>query len=223
MTVFLKTLALMVAFSFLQGCGNDGQKEFYTGLWDVAKTSVPSKSNDELAAQKKTQYAKVLETIDEPLIIASSGPKRTALIRVSSNAGYEQWHSPGKIGFTFKNGFLTATRGLGGDLMNADVEESIERIGSLSSQPATRIHRYLSGENTIILRSFVCILKHEGQEDTHVSGKTLRLLRVSEKCTNSDTVLNNTYWLDQKDGFIWKSNQWISTQVGAFTFERAFR
>ncbi|MEY8120430.1 YjbF family lipoprotein [Falsihalocynthiibacter sp. BN13B15] len=223
MSVLRKTLVLFGFCFILQSCGNDGQKEFYAGLWDTAKESIPSKKNDDQASEKAASNAQVLAQIDQPLILASSGEVRTALVRVSLNGDYEQWHSSGKIGFTFKDGLLTATRGLGGDLMNADVQESLARLKSNSSQSATRVHRYLSGVNTIVLRSFVCFLRSEGPENTSVSGKSVRLTRVVETCENSDSTFNNIYWRDQRSGFIWKSSQWISTDVGAFIFERAFR
>ncbi|MEY8099409.1 YjbF family lipoprotein [Falsihalocynthiibacter sp. S25ZX9] len=221
MRIFPKTVMVLVFFSLLQGCGNDGQKDFYKGLWEGAKATLPSEKSEAEATEKAAIAIVEKSNIDEPLILATTGENRTLLIPVSKNGDYEQWHAPGKLGFTFKDGVLTATRGLGGDLMDADVEESIARIKTKSSQPATRVHRYLSGVNTIIIRSFVCIIAQEDIENTVVFGKKRSLSRVSEICTNSDTTIENLYWVDPSDGFIWKTEQWISTHVGVFTFERA--
>lgn len=221
MRMLSKSVMLFALFLGLQGCGNDGQKEFYTGLWQSAKDTLPSDEKEALATENAAIAAVELAKIDKPLILTKTGEIRTLLIPVSENGGYEQWHAPGKLGFTFKEGVLTATRGLGDDLMDADVEESIARIRSKSTRPATRVHRYLSGVNTIIVRSYVCIVKQEGLENTSVFGKILRLERVSETCTNSDTTFENLYWVDPRDGFVWKARQWASLHIGTFTFERA--
>lgn len=223
MTFITKLLSVALACFTLSGCGTDGQKEFYGALWQGTKAAIPSEKRDAEIEQAIAAQKEVLAQLDQPVIYATTTNGRSPLIRVSENGPYEQWHTPSKTAATFRSGFLTATRGFGGDLMNADVEESINRLRTGSTAPATRVHRYLNGENKIVTRSFVCIFKTHPTEQINVAGRKRTLRKSSETCTNIDTTIENIYWTDPGDGFLWKSKQWASVFVDSVVFERTTR
>lgn len=226
MTLFTKTVGSLALCLSLMSCGNDGQFDYYSGLFDGLKATLPgaqSKAQAAHAAALTPEALAQLKQLNQPIILATSDIGASPLIRVSQNRGYDQWHSAAKIGFTFKDGLLTATRGLGGDLMNADVEQSLARLRSGSSEPATRVHRYLDGENNIITLRFVCTFERKGQERIDIAGTVHTTIVSHETCNTSDLTLKNTYWTDPRDGFVWKSEQWISTFVGDLTFQRLIR
>lgn len=218
-----KFLALAITCSALIGCGNDGQKEFYGNFWQGAKAAIPSENRDAEIKQAIALQDAAVAQLNQPVIYATTAVGRSPLIKVSENGPYEQWHTPSKIAATFRSGFLTATRGFGGDLMNADVEESINRLRTGSSAPATRVHRYLNGQNKIVTRSYICIFKALPSEQLNVAGRVRSLRKSSETCTSTDTTAENIYWTDPSDGFIWKSKQWAGDFVDSVIFERTMR
>ena len=125
------------------------------------------------------------------------------LIESETNRDTVTYFTPDGISVALKQGVLVGTRGLGFDLMTADVTEV---IGSLhSGARAVRIHHYLDGEDKVVMRSFIC----------DYAGHTT----VTETCYSDGFEIQNRYTMHS--GRITASRQWISPEQGYIRLEPA--
>ena len=99
---------------------------------------------------------------------------------------------------------MVGTRGLGNDLMTADVAQTRAKLRSGGA--ATRVHRRMTGENGVAVATYDCGLSRNGNT-------------VTESCAGPDGQFQNTYVLD-KAGRVAASRQWLSPQSGYVTIQR---
>ncbi len=139
-----------------------------------------------------------------PLKIAVLEDKNLAsvLIQRQQNRDVVTYFTPDGISMAYKSGVLVATRGLGFDLMEADVDEVLQSLRT-GRNGAVRVHRYLDGEDQIVLRSFVC--DYEGSA------------RITETCYSDGFSIENTYQMNA--GSVTASRQWIGPQQGYIRLE----
>lgn len=104
-----------------------------------------------------------------------------------------------------QNGLVTATFGLGFDLISADVSDTWSRLRRTRPGEATRIHRYLDGENQVVTRAFRC--------EVSFSKQGSQTYLATEACRGSDVSFVNTYDI-LRDGAILTSLQWIGPELG---------
>jgi len=141
-------------------------------------------------------------------------PKRGAsatLAPVARNGEVTVWQTLDGITLSFRDGLLIGTRGLGDDLMSADVDGTRAMLRA----PATDLYHlhvrtYLGGEDQTLHRRYHCRETGRTDSDPGVAGETRRIEMV---CTGPDGALRNVYWLDPA-GEIVKSRQWVSPAVG---------
>jgi len=126
---------------------------------------------------------------------------------VGENSGVVSWVTGDRIGLSFKQGVLVSTRGLGQDLMAADVSGSLGALRAGRGQ-TIRIHDYLDGENQIQRRRFQCDIQTAGREVLSIYGLKIATNHVIESCQNPDYSFQNHYWISAGSK-IWQSRQWI--------------
>lgn len=134
------------------------------------------------------------------------------LSKVGENRDIVTWITADGIGLSFKQGVLVATRGLGPDLMAADVGDVVAVLRS-GNGDALRIHDYLNGEDQIVRRSFYCSARTEGRENLNIFGLIIPTRHVVESCQNPDLTLVNHYWITSGNR-IWQSRQWVGSGIG---------
>jgi hypothetical protein len=197
------------ALIILASCGNiqnddSAVKQIWTALTAPEQAASTTLDIDTFRAGLTPE---VLAQIDGPILIAQV-PSRDAvavLTRAGTNSGVDTFLTPDGISISLRDGMVIATRGLGFDLMTADIAEPLTALKGFR-QSAVRIHRYLDGENQPIERSFVCAYSVTGTR------------QVAETCTSSSDAFKNNYILD-KEGNITSSRQWISPQIGSVVTE----
>lgn len=140
-----------------------------------------------------------------PVIIAGAvrKPVNSVLFMSGQNGDVRTYLTPDSISLSLRDGILVASRGLGEDLMSADVSGVRDRIRAGSGQ-ANRGHRYLNGENQIYVRTFTCTYAKSGAE-------------VVESCTGESDSFENRYVL--RNGQIAVSVQWLGPNLGSFRIE----
>ncbi len=130
-----------------------------------------------------------------------------------TNRDHASWVTSDGVGVVLKNDLLTGTKGLGADLLTADLGglDSLVRAGN---GRATRVHRFLDGEGRVFALSYECTLSAAGSETITIIGKSYATRVVSENCVSNQGSFENRYWLGQSDGVMWQSRQWVSEGVG---------
>lgn len=151
---------------------------------------------------------KALAQIGRPVMLAELPGVGMAdiLIFVQQNGPHSTWASSDGVTFAFDRGLLTGTRGMGFDLMAADVEEPLDRVKAGGGE-GTRVHRYLDGENQLVATAFYC--RYARQDNG----------AIRENCKSRLHEFENQYWLT-RDGSIAKSRQWIGPNRGYLVSER---
>ena len=128
---------------------------------------------------------------------------------------YHTWISPDGISLTLRDGgVLVATRGLGEDLVAAEVP-AIRGPGGA----ALRRHRYLGGDERLTEVTFRCRIEPAGRETIEVLERRYATRRVAETCRSGARRFRNDYWLGNQ-GDIRQSRQWISDSVGFIILQR---
>lgn len=208
----LATGAVLAAvLAFVAGCGNDtGNPQL--GL-DMAKRvtakltgkdkAAPPPTADQIRAAVTPEFR--AQNGNLPMLLASSVDKPIAslMFQTGQNGDVRTYLTPDAISFSLRQGVLVASRGLGADLMQADVTQVLPRVLAGSGQ-AQRVHVYLDSEDQEVRRSFTCsYARAEGQ--------------VVETCRGDGTGFENRYVL--RGGRIVTSVQWVSPLLGSFRLE----
>lgn len=123
------------------------------------------------------------------------------------------WQTLDDITLSFRGGSLIATRGLGDDLMSADVAGRLEMLRNArfadESGYYPHIRSYLDGEDRTVFRGYQC--RHVQQTQTGAD-RDGALRRIEELCISPTDRFTNVYWLDP-EGAVIRSRQWISPTI----------
>ncbi len=126
--------------------------------------------------------------------VPAEGPtlelRRAALLP----GGGTLWLSPSGSGFTFEDGLLVATRGVGEDLMSSDLTQLRALLRAGRDGTAERFHTTLDGEGQVVLESYVCTVT--------VRGGTAR-----EDCAGLTRNFVNNYTIAPGTGTVLSSRQ----------------
>lgn len=214
-------LALLSAVA-LASCGSDqpAGTAYLTGMaQQVLGTLGQSGRAPDAAAQPVPEFA--LMELNQPLMVARIASRNAVggLSVVGRNQGFVTWQTGDGISLTLKNGVLASTRGLGADLMSADIAEVVRAIQA-GAGTARRVHRYLDGENQLRPLTFVCDIETTGSGTINVLGAARSTREVTETCTSPDLIFTNVYWIG-RDGLTWKARQFIGVALGHVELEWA--
>jgi hypothetical protein len=133
------------------------------------------------------------------------------------NGDVATWRTPDQRSFSFRDGVLVGTRGLGFDLMSADVSGTLAAISGASGEYAL-FHTTLDGRNKTVFRSFACTMASPVSETIDIFGSLHSVQRHDETCHAFGLSIQNTYWTG--GGVMWKARQWVTEETGYLTSER---
>ena len=166
-----------------------------------------------------------LDQVTEPLLLAELGDLGVAatLIVRTSREGIRTWVTGDDVGLTFAGDVVIATRGLGPDLVSADVTGTRQALGQGAPTGFYgKFHSYLDGENRTVFRSLQCRITGIAPESVEIIGRSHRTRRIDETCYLPGQEILNQFWKGQ-DGVMWKTRQWIGPDAGYMTTERLVR
>ncbi|KMK68026.1 YjbF family lipoprotein [Puniceibacterium sp. IMCC21224] len=210
---------LLAAAIVLSACSSsEGPGAAQTSLAAVKALLTKSEPRPNL---RTTLTPDVLDAIGEPvLLVELTDLGVQAGVLLAQETGSRQiWASQNNITLTLLDGILAETRGLGNDLMSADLSDVRAALRGRTKR-AVRVHYYLNGEDVLEPRAFVCDYRQTGVETIQILAGTYQTTQVSETCTGPDQTLQNTYWIDSR-GIIQKSRQWVAPITGYMEIERA--
>jgi len=145
----------------------------------------------------------------------------SAMMHVTGrNGDVVTWETPERVSVSLAGGVLVATRGLGHDLMSAEVREA--RAALAGSMPAgsdyPRFYGYMDGEHRTWFRSFLCHVVVAERDVVETTSDGRKVTRVTERCTDPDLEFTNVYWR-APDGELVRSRQWIGPELGHIRLE----
>lgn len=132
----------------------------------------------------------------------------------TSRDGTQTWLTPEGASLAMRDGVLTATRGLGADMLASDVAQTLTLLRAGRPGRAQRFHTFIDGQDQAVTRSYICDLTITGPRDVSVPGNKIPALLMTEDCASSDQRFKNFYWLADGTGQIVQSRQWAGPRTG---------
>lgn len=212
----------MAAFAALAACGPMAQNSVGANVVQGVANRVTG-SNDSQAAGDVTAPVEltraVIEQQDADLLRVSliSREVTTFVTLAGRNSTKTTWFSADGLSVTFDRGLLVATRGIGDDLMGADVA-AVQRSFNGGGNHL-RTLEFLSGLDQIERIVFECSMAVTGRETITIFERSYMTTVFEENCASGNTTFKNTYWRDL-NGVIWQARQWISPLVGYLGYQR---
>jgi hypothetical protein len=211
----LLAAGLVVAASVLSACGNDPSVGSGKQLVGAAKSIF---SPHRKAAPPAEITREELRAAGVPLLLVKV-PKlgtRGYLGVYGTNRDVVTWSTADHSTVSLRNGLITATRGLPGDLMSASLPTVADiRAGSGA---VARTHYYLDGLDQTVPTVFRCIIADAGPADIVVAQLAYKTRHDTETCTGGNGTFTNDYWFDSKN-VLRQSRQWVGPLTGYLEIE----
>lgn len=204
------------AASALSGC-SDGVMQ---GATDVAATVgrfIPTLSD----AAQPVQPALSAPDFSVDAIAADPGAYRLVQLssfeetifarRIAGSDGRETLQAQNGFTYAYRDGLLTATRGIGDDLMAASVAETAAALRAGGGN-YSRTFEQLGGLDQILTSTYSCTLADQGMDVVRIGLNEQSARKFSETCVGSEVQFENLYWLDNA-GQIISSRQFVTPTV----------
>ncbi len=212
----VRSAALAALALSLAGCGNDNSQTFRGQmLREMVATSFRAKAKPQpfppaTRAQVRALHADVL------LVTQPIRHVRAPLTPDAVNGDVVTWRSADGVTISLRNGIVTATRGMGQDIMSALTPD----ISTIASGTGTveRADYTLNGLEQDKQASFTCFLSDLGTESIDLAQITYRLHHVAETCSGDAPTFTNDYWIGPHN-IVRKSRQWLGTAIGYLEIE----
>lgn len=223
---FLTRLGLFGCVATLTACSSVENRQ---NVFTVGKAVIGQLSANKPAEPDPNEVARVAQHA----LTHSTGPlaiyrleerKAVAIIRpIARNGAYRTWASYGsseRRSVSSRNGVLTATRGLGNDLMSSDIDSLLALVSHRQAGTASIEQRYLDGENqTVTIRSDCTVSRGESEAFTDGTGRTVRVTRMMAQCDQDERRVTNSYLVTDA-GEIVQSRHWAGPTMGHSVVQR---
>ena len=209
----IKPILACLSLGLLAACGNDDDR-----LLDADMLGQVFNREEPVAAtpaQTANLVARALQSLNEPVMLTIIEDRKATAIMVpyGQNGPVQTWTTQEFQTVSLERGVITATRGLGDDLMSAETTAVANALRS-GGGTVNRVWRTLDGTNAVIEKTATCQISSAGAETiTLASGASLQTRRMVEDCGDG---IRNAYWLDGS-GRVAQSRQWVGSVVGYLT------
>ena len=216
---FPRALLLLLGIIGLSACGSDNNQ---TGTATPIGVAASALKNSLGRAAKpapggigmtRATLANIVTPVD--LVTIETSGAQGVIAKISTNRVVETWSSLDNKTLSMRDGVVVATRGLGADLMSAAVPQLAQLR---SSQPFTRSHVTLSGEDKPITSSYFCHPVQNGPKNIVVVERSYATQHITEQCNGPDSGFSNDYWFEI-GGKLRRSRQFVSESVGFVVIE----
>ena len=133
----------------------------------------------------------------------------TLLSPRDSTGDVTTWQSAEGFTFSFRDGVLIETRGLGPDLMSASGPTG-RQIVARSNTGRSYFYTWENDANQ--RRDYRCTVAGGTAESIEIYGRSHGTQLLTETCQNDTSRLGNKFWIEGQT--IRKSQQWISPKAG---------
>lgn len=208
----LGTLAALGCSLVLAACSSGGEgSEVSKLVRDYAAQKIGG--NKAAGPQRVTpqQIQQVAAQSKQPLVLIDFPAKKSnaLIIEIGRNGPVQTYATSARQTVSLENGLARGSRGLGGDLMSADLGRLPNLIAQRRGGIVHRELRFLNGEDVTVRYHFSC------KVDVGPTGGTPRTTAMTEDCTqiNGLTSFINTYEVNG-NGRVLKSKQWFGPTLG---------
>jgi hypothetical protein len=221
--VLLSAMALSSCAIF----GRDEESLSTIVVGTVADTVGIGGGEDEAAQRASAEaaqraMARIAESGRPGLLTTVTGTgQTTVMILEQTNGPFQTFRGTNNTSVTLNAGIVTATRGMGVDMMAQALSVPASGLFTTGSFPKeiARVQRHLDGENLLESADFLCVLERKGREPITIVDRDYATTLFEETCRNSNRAFLNRYWVGG-NGVIWQSQQSISSLSGHVITQR---
>jgi hypothetical protein len=213
----MRTLLLRLAFAALAGvalagCGNDPERASFAAF-DLVRDSIGGRPAGPDA--RETVTAEQVDAAGTPVLlaVAREADLGSTLVPVAANLGTVQWVDIAGGGLLTREGVLVGTRGLGPDLLNADISGLLAALRVGGGQAVPRLELRLRPDNVVERTRYSCDIVRVGRERLTYLGRSFDTDRFEERCRNGADSVVNRYWIDDS-GQLRQQEVLVSPQFG---------
>lgn len=223
-----RLVSVLLACAFVVGCSSASD--------DVENKSLPEEflgSVKKVVANRRegpvapvTPSREVIAGLTEPVLqvdpeqSGGSDFLRRLTQRSDSDVGtVEVWRSSSAANIHLRNGVLIGTRGVGGDIIAANANDTISAISSGAAGTGSRTFTISDGDVTASEYMFSCTYQNLGTKGIIVAYQMFNTIHMRETCVQDTQPANgftNDYWVEPNSGLVRQSRQWVAPQVGYF-------
>jgi len=201
----------------IAGCGSiDTGMPSIQSLPKLLKKPAPAVLADEGAIAAE---ALARTPLPSTLVVIEGRKTTTTVLLIEQNGIYETWASSDRRTITLVNGMITATRGLGQDIMSSETGASRELLAARRGGVVQRTQRYLDGENQTVELVADCQITRGGTFKVAAGEISTSAVLMQERCSAEDTQFANEYSVDSR-GRVVQSRQWLGPRNGYITLKR---
>jgi hypothetical protein len=208
--------AAALAASTLVGCGSGTESaDRATVLRQVVQGFIAQRTAGPPDTVGPEQIQAAVAGTEDPLLYArfSATGNSAIMIGIEDNGPYTTFATGARQTITLHDGYMTATRGMGGDLMSVDIEAVRALISGRRAGQATRIMRFLNAEDATYEVVLDCSVTPGETRRVEVGAIVTTATEVTESCTGRrGRQFTNTYMIDP-EGRAVASSQWGSDQL----------
>jgi hypothetical protein len=147
----------------------------------------------------------------------------TYLFAAADNGGYVTYASSLRQTLTLRGSQVTASRGLGWDLLSATSSQPdpLSRAVPLARWPAgvTRSYEFPADTPAGRVETFACRFELGAPREIVILEQRHRGVEVSEYCSGPTGSFENLHFADASTGFVWRSLQWLGPRQGLVDVE----
>ncbi len=227
----MRVLALLVCAGLMQACSGDapssvalGGSPLDSGVGRIAQRLF---SGGQPTAQSAPFQALLATAAPAIVVSVENRDAATGFLRQSSRtqgaSTIETWISPDNVALYLEQGFVVGTRGLGLDMMSADISQVASLVLARRDGQVQRFISFLDGNDQVTVRSYVCDIESRGGREIDLGSGMVPTELMQERCANPDQTFQNLYWIETRTNQIAQSRQWAGDFSGPLAIRRAQR
>lgn len=219
----IRAFTVVCVLILLGGCSSGGTSPVFSAIKGLVFSSDDEDSGTASGGGGLTREkiaASGLALIRAQLV----GEEVTNILTATSlNGGYVTYVSAFQQTITTKGNLITATRGLGGDLISVvdfagDPVTNFTPPANWPSQVRRDYHFPGDGPAGVVI-SITCDIARGQDSQITIVEVTYDVTRMTESCaTDEGTQFDNVYLVD-KDGLVWEALQWTGPARGFINIE----
>lgn len=214
----ISTCAALVTMMALAGCSSTGEADKSVAisrfLVGMVKKDPAAPTPQQVAAVASEALARTAGPL--AIVIFKSRKAATVIRQIESNGDYRTWSTWGvkeRRTVTTKHGVITATRGLGFDLMSSDIDALLALVQRRQEGTVSYVMRFLDGNHTIKEETATCEIKRGDEQFVEIGEIRQPALQMFASCVSPERQFVNLYIVNGA-GRVLQTRQWTGPSLG---------
>ena len=202
----------LMALAALAACGN-GDQDQANLIKSLPKAIFSKKTPPAPVSGQQLAQALAGTSASITLFVNEKSEIQFLMQDLQRNGPYRSYGSSSRQVIVMRDGMITSTRGLGGDLMSSEESALLAMVQRKAPGTANYLQRYLTPEDLTVTFEYGCDAI-PGETIPVVAGEVNTSARVvTAVCTGAAGEFTNTYAVDSY-GQILSSRQWLGETLG---------